>query len=485
MTRRFYEILIPTITFNIILFPVWMSFFKPHWVAYFIIAFDLYFFYKSVTVAFYAVLSYKRIAYANTLDFPKLLQDKKLKHKASEILHLIVIPNYKEPLHILEKTLNKVLESDYPFKDKIYVVLAFEEREEAAREKYQLLEKKFSSNLRLLATYHKILPGEVVGKASNQSYAVKKVCEQFQKKQIDIAKVLVTVCDADSLLSKNYLSYLTYKFLNDSQRDFHFYWAPLLLYNNFEVLPFFVRLQATISSILRLAFLSQEDKLIQISTYSVNLKLLKNIGFWDTDIIPEDWHIYLQAFLKYGPRVKTVPVYTLLSGDAVYAGSVWNTFFNRYEQEKRWAWGVTDVIYFLENFWKSKVGFFDKLKKLIYVTETHLLWPTTFFIVTISANIPPLVNQHFAKTTFGFYLPKISAFILTMSTLFLIVYIYIDFKIRHKLNKKMKVSHIPFYFIQWYALPVISFLLSALPALEAHTRLFLNKKIEYKVTEKV
>ncbi|GIW62425.1 MAG: hypothetical protein KatS3mg090_0251 [Patescibacteria group bacterium] len=483
MTRRFYEILIPVITWNVILFPVWMSFFNPFWVAYFIIAFDLYFFYKAVTVAFYAVVSYKRIIYANTIDFAKLLVEKQI--KAKDILHMIVIPNYKEPLHILEKTLNKIVESDYPFKENIHIVLAFEEREEGAKEKYKLLKDKFAGQLKLFATYHKIMPGEVVGKASNQSYAVRKMCDFYQKRNRDIGKILVTICDADSLLSRNYLSYLTYKFLNDPEKDFHFYWAPLLLYNNFEVLPFFVRLQATISSILRLAFLSQEDKLIQISTYSVNLKLLKNIGFWDTDIIPEDWHIYIQAFLKYGERIKTVPIYTLLSGDAVYAGSVWNTFFNRYEQEKRWAWGVTDVIYFLENFWRSKVNFFDKVRKLTYITETHLLWPTTFFVVTIAANIPTLVNQHFAKTTFGYYLPKISAFILTLSTLFLIVYIYLDFKIRHNLNKKMKVSYIPFYFVQWYALPVVSFLLSALPALEAHTRLFLNKKIEYKVTEKV
>jgi hypothetical protein len=44
---------------------------------------------------------------------------------------------------------------------------------------------------------------------------------------------------------------------------------------------------------------------------------------------------------------------------------------------------------------------------------------------------------------------------------------------------------LPLLLIQWYFLPVVSFVLSALPALDAHTRMILGKKMEYKVTEKV
>ncbi len=79
-------------------------------------------------------------------------------------------------------------------------------------------------------------------------------------------------------------------FIRDKDRLYHFYWAPVLLYNNFWQLPFFVRMQATLSSIVRLAFLGYKENLIQISTYSTNLWLLKEVNFWDVDIIPEDWH---------------------------------------------------------------------------------------------------------------------------------------------------------------------------------------------------
>ncbi len=480
--KRSAEIIIPVITWSIITFPVWMSPFNPVIVSYFILGFDLYFFYKALTMAYFSALSYKRILFAQKQPFFKWLEKNKT---AAELIHLIVIPNYKEPIEILRKTLKSIVDSDYPYKKNIYAVLAFEEREEEAKNKFRQLKKEFSGRLNMISTYHILSPGEVVGKASNQSWAVREAEKILKDKLKDPSKVLITISDADSILSKNYLSYLSYKFLSDNDRYFHFYWAPLLLYNNFHQLPFFVRLQATISSILRLAFLSQSDKLIQISTYSVSLDLLRRIGYWDTDIIPEDWHVFFQAFLKYGSKVKTIPLYTLLSGDAVYSGSFIKTFINRYEQEKRWAWGVTDVVYLIANFRRSSVDSLTKIKKILFVAEHHLLWPTTFFIVTIAASIPPLINPHFANTTLGFYLPKLSAFILTLSTALLVVYIYLDFKLRHRLKKKTDLRKIPFYIIQWYTLPVISFLLSALPALEAHTRLFLNKKIEYKVTEKI
>ena len=41
------------------------------------------------------------------------------------------------------------------------------------------------------------------------------------------------------------------------------------------------------------------------------------------------------------------------------------TLANRYEQEKRWAWGVTDVGYVLKRFFLTPhIGTWQKLKKL-------------------------------------------------------------------------------------------------------------------------
>jgi cellulose synthase/poly-beta-1,6-N-acetylglucosamine synthase-like glycosyltransferase len=474
---------IPLLTWVLISFPVWLSPFHPAVVAYFIIWFDLYFLYKSVVTAYFATISYLKIVSYEKVPFHKKIAA----HPKGEVLqHFLIIPNYKEPLHKLESTIESAAKNDYPFKT-IHLVLAFEERETEAVEKERKLREKYQHVFKdIISAYHILRDHEVPGKASNQTFASHIVEAYCVERSYDLKETIITICDADSTLPRNYFSYLTFEFLKDKDRLYHFYWAPVLLYNNFWQLPFFVRMQATLSSLLRLAFLSQLDKLIHVSTYSTNLWLLKQVGYWDVDIIPEDWHIYYQAFFTYGEKVKTLPLYTIINGDAVYSGSVIKTLKNRYEQEKRWAWGASDIGYAWKKiFTTPHIPMMPKLKKIFFLAETHLLWPTSFFILTLSALIPPLVNPVFKRTVLGFLLPKLSGLILTAASLMLILYVYLDIQLRKKVSVGTKPINLPFLIVQWYLLPFVSFILSSLPALEAHTRLLIGKKITYKVTEKV
>ncbi|MCX7955745.1 MAG: glycosyltransferase family 2 protein [Patescibacteria group bacterium] len=474
---------VPFFSWIIITFPLWLSPFHPAVVSYFIISFNIYFFYKSFITAYYAVLSYKEILFHSKINYQKKI--KKIKN-SFYINHFVIIPNYKEHLYKLESTINSIIENDYPYK-KINLVLAFEKRENEANNKYKILYKKYNKYFqKIFATFHPDIPEEEPGKASNQTFAAKIIDKYIEENNIERDKTIITICDADSHLPKNYFSYLTFTFLKDKERIYHFYWAPVLLYNNFWQLPIFVRIQATLSSILRLSFLSQKENLIQVSTYSTNMWLLKKINFWDVNIIPEDWHIFFQAFFKFGEKIKTIPLYTIVNGDAVFSGAILKTFINRYEQERRWAWGVSDVGYFIKNFFKTPhINLLIKLKKLFFLIETHLLWPVSFFILTISASIPPLINPVFKNTVLGFILPKTSALILTLTSSFLILYFYLDIKIREKIKIKTKISNLPILFVQWYFLPIVSFFFSSLPALDSHTRILFGKKLKYKVTEKI
>lgn len=480
--QKLGTVFIPALTWVIILMPLWLSPFHPAVVAYFIIAFDLYFLIKSVITAYYATLSYSLIRSFQNVEFDKYLKSSK---QASGLTHFIIIPNYKEPINKLNDTLEAISKNIYPF-DSIHIVLACETREDNIKSKAQILQNQWQNSFKSFhCVYHTLSGKEVPGKASNQTYAARFVEKYCIENKLDFKNTLITICDADSLLPKNYFSYLSYEFLNDINRQYHFYWAPVLLYNNFWKLPFFVRMQATLSSILRLAFLSQKNNLIHISTYTTNLWMLKELDYWDVDIIPEDWHIFYQAFFKFGKNVKTLPLYTIVNSDAVFSGSLVKTFVNRYEQEKRWAWGVTDISYFWNNMFLAKhIPWAVRLSRLTYLIETHLLWPTSFFVLTISGWIPAIVNPVFKRTVLGFILPNLTGLILTLATVMLILYVYLDHRLRAKLNQKTEFKKMPLLLIQWYLLPIVSFVLSSLPALDAHTRLLIGKKLKYKVTEK-
>jgi len=159
---------------------------------------------------------------------------------------------------------------------------------------------------------------------------------------------------------------------------------------------------------------------------------------------------------------------------------------NQYEQHKRWAWGVSDIPYVLQQYFtNTTIPFWKKTMRVFHLLENHILWPTNWFILTLGSTIPPLVNKNFARTQLGHNLAQMSSGILTISIVFLLIMIIVDLRNRPSRPASYPRWKIPILYLQWFSLPVVSFFLSALPGLDAHTRLMLGKRLEYRVTEKI
>ncbi len=486
-SRLFYrlaESFVPGMAYVIITMPVWLSFFHPAVASYLILAYLVYFIFKSIKTLYFAGVSFKIMEEAKSIDWHKRMIESP---GHENIKHVILIVNYKETFEKMSKTLDKLVKQSFNSKN-VVIVFGMEHREgDEARRRARLLTEKYKKYFGdILTSYHVISEGEVPGKASNATYACHIIESYLAKKNIDTKNVIITVSDADSLFPNHYLSYVTYEYIKDENRFYHFYWAPALLYNRFWELWLPVRIQTILSSVLRLSFLSQKDDLIQISTYSMSFWLVKSVGYWDTDIIPEDWHIQLQTFFKHGDKIRTVPIFLPVIQDAIMEEGIIKTFKSRYDQERRWAWGAADIPYaIVRAFETPEIPMWVKLKKIAFIIEIHLFWPSSFFLLTLSASIPSLVNPAFGRTVLGFLLPKFSSFILTISSLLLIAILYIDHKMRKQIRIKTDWKNIPLLLVQWYLLPIISFFLSSLPALDAHTRMLLGKRLDYKVTKKL
>src|SRR3990167_5990778 len=129
--HRFLEILPGTFSWTFILFPFWGAFWIPHYVAYYIIFFDILWFYKSGSFAVSALTSHVKMNAAEKYDW---LTDAKMQPNFKKLHHLIIIPTYKEPEHTLDRGLKSVVDQEISGKQ-ISVVLAFEKREgmEAAK----------------------------------------------------------------------------------------------------------------------------------------------------------------------------------------------------------------------------------------------------------------------------------------------------------------------------------------------------------------
>lgn len=481
--QRLLEVSIPLTSWLFITMPFWLSFWHPAIVAYFIITFDVYWFYKSFSLAFYAVKSFVTLSAHVRIDW--LSKAKKLSSFA-KLYHVIIIPEYKEPLHILTRTLDNLTKQDV-LKKNIIVVLATEAKDPHADEVGTILQRTYKNAFgKFIVTKHTLTAGEIAGKSSNMAYAAKQIIPILSKSGVNTSNATITSCDADALLHPKYLSYVSYLFLTDPQREYHFYQGAILFYSNIWRIPLPNKMFNTINSIWNLSLLSQPNRFINFSTYTLSLQTVIESGFWDPDVIPEDYHLFFKVYFAKGYRVQTRGIFLPVLVDAAESTNVIKTWMNQYEQSKRWAWGVSDIPYVIRNaVVHTEIPFFDRARRIIMILEHHIFWPANWFILTIGSTLPPLINPLFGRTVLGHNLARLSSSILTLSTVFLFVVFLIDWRIKPPRPKEYAAWKLPFLYLQWFTLPVISFFLSALPGLDAHTRLMLGKRLDYRVTEKV
>lgn len=482
-TRRLLEFFPGFFSWTLILSPLWGSILIPYVIAYFILFFDVYWLYKSFSLTITAYIASKKIRRAEAVNW--LSQAKSLL-SFNRVKHIIIIPNYKESVSKLRASIQSLVSQTFPTK-RIFVILAMEMRENDAREKAEILIKEFGNKFAgIVATYHPDLPGETKGKSSNQAFAARTAHKQIIEKGLaDIDFTTVSSVDADSIFDPQYFSYLTYKFLSNSNRYNKFWQSATVHYNNFWHVPAPIRVISFFGGLWRTALLIQKDRLITHSTYSLSFRLLKKIGYWDTDVIPEDYRIFFKAFYTLKGKVWVEPLFLKTSMDAPLSSGFIKTLKNKYHQERRWSWGVSDDPLFIK-WWLTvpNVPFIRKTSMLVNVVIDHFFWPVNWFIITIAANIMPLVNPVFSRTTLGYNLPRLAGLILTFCMLAIVIMVFIDFKNRQKISQSSRIRQLLFP-LEFVLLPIVGFFLSTLPALISHTQLMFGKRLEYKVTEKL
>lgn len=484
--QRSLEILPGFVSWNMIFFPYWGIFLIPEVVAYFVLFFNIYWFYQSFVISITATISHLRLQAAMRYDW---VGDLKEFPDWERVHQVIIIPMYKEPLYILERTIASVAKQTLPLKQ-ITIVLAQEKRapEEGRLAVSEPLRKKYAKMFgNFFVTTHELEVGEVIGKASNERYAAIWTRKELVEKQgMDMKYIVVTSCDSDHVYHPNHFAHLAYTFLDDPDRYRKFFQPAVFFYNNIWELPAITRVPNTLMSIWNLSQLPRKDRLISQQNYSLSLKLLHDTDYWDANKIPEDWGIFFKAYFKNGGHIEVEPIYLPVYADAAQSSGFWSTIKNQYEQIKRWAWGVSDDPWVIKSYFMTKnMPFIDKTFRLFFLVKSHFLWPVNWFIITIGVTLPSLLNPRFARTALGYTVPKLSSFVLTLSLGFLILTLIIDHYYKPKRPKNFPLWRALLTPLEFVLMPVSGFIFGALPGLDAHTRLMLGKYMEYKVTEKV
>src|SRR5581483_370670 len=101
-SRRTLEMLPGFLSWLIILSPLWGSFLIPAAMAYFILFFDVYWFYKSFHLVVTAYIASKKIKQCESEDW--MAKAEKLPD-IEKVHHMLIIPNYGESTEKIRQTL--------------------------------------------------------------------------------------------------------------------------------------------------------------------------------------------------------------------------------------------------------------------------------------------------------------------------------------------------------------------------------------------
>ncbi|KAM0437718.1 hypothetical protein ACHAPT_002083 [Fusarium lateritium] len=263
------------------------------------------------------------------------------------VIHAIIIPNYKEEPDTLKETL-EVLASHPQAQDSYDVYLGMEQREANADTKALGLIQEFAKKFRSIDfTLHPSdIPSEAAGKGSNIGWAARKLSEKYS---MGVRRnVIITGIDADSHLSSSYFTILTNMHLSYPETALTtVYSAPVIFDRNAHAVPALVRVADILWCAAGMSGLYPGSSIAPpTSVYSLSLDLVDRVGGWDcgSEAIGEDLHMYIKCFFTLNGNLTSRVIHSPVSQSNVTGGGgTLNDVRARYKQALRHMWGALDT----------------------------------------------------------------------------------------------------------------------------------------------
>jgi cellulose synthase/poly-beta-1,6-N-acetylglucosamine synthase-like glycosyltransferase len=482
---RAFEILPGFLAWGTLLGSIILSYFLPVWAAVFIIAFDFYWLLKTVYLSIYLRHNWKRMRHAMTVDWRAMCANIKMDH----VVHMVILPFYRELPEVVEKTLQAILDTDYDKKN-IAIVLASEARvgEEAqitARQAKERFGDKFGYFL--ITTHPPAGPGEMNGKGSNIAYAAEEARKEIlDKNSIPYENVLVSAFDIDTVVYTNYFLCLSWHFVT-SEYPYRTSFQPVPLYNNnIWDAPALSRVVAFSGTFWQMIQQERPEKLATFSSHAVSFKTLYEIGYWQKNMVSEDSRIFWNAFIAYDGDYLVTPISYPVSMDANLAPTFWETIKNIYKQQRRWGWGVENVPYILYCMVKNpRIPLRKKLRFTFVQLEGFWSLATSPILIFLLGWMPLwLGGGKFNTTILSYNLPIVTRDLMILAMLGLIWSSVISSSFLPKAPPGTSWFKRVTMVVQWVFVPITITVFGSIPGLESQTRLMLGRYMGFWVTPK-
>ena len=522
---RFLEILPGLISYGAIILLFILSLIDPVFGAIYLFILIASTLVKAISVAYRTVQGYEVIKRAERVDWRERMEDLSHPHEAFErlhnedsksyhflehvenlkmmaamgkeypnpekVYHVVIMAAYNEGQEVLDPSIKAVEDTTFP-NDRIIFTLAYEARGgEAMKNTAQTLKQKYKGVFKdfILVEHPENLPGEIVGKGPNLTYAGHVIASYVKEKHLPIENIVVTSLDSDNHMAPKYLDSVAYEFIVHPNRQRLSYQPVSLFMNNIWDAPAPSRIIAVSNSFFNVISNMRPHALRNFASHSQPLQALEAMDFWSKRTIVEDGHQYWRSLFFFSGDYSVLPIRIPIYQDAVIDDTLWKTIKAQFIQVRRWYYGASDVAYVGSKLFvprsKRIVPFWQLFPKFWRLLDSHITLAILAPIVAFGGWVPMIMNLS-AHTMVAYNLPNIVSVVETFASVGLIVSVLVSFKILPKRPAKYRKGRNILMILQWVLMPITSILYQSLAAFYSQTRLMFGKYMEkFDVTKKV
>jgi len=452
-------------------------------------------------LAFYSAVRFTFAGAANLLGLRKIKQweainwPEEYARRATDdslpleaVHHVVIIPNYREDAETLRRTLDH-LARQRDAATSINIVLAMEVGEEGALHKGEAMRAEYADRFEhfLVATHPKGLHGEMQCKSANQAWAARWARRvMVDELGYNIDHLVITTMDSDTLWHPNYFEALRALFALDPRRYATFWQAPIRYHGNVWTINPLMRILHAYSSAWELAYLAAPWwQALPMSSYSMSLRLLDSIGYWDADVIADEWHMYIKSYFQRDGDIRLQPILLPFYASATTGDTLLQAIKERYLQTLRHAWGAKEIGYTISQMAENPhISFLGGFNLLFRVAHDNLLAGFGWIVMMFGAQFPMIFHPEVVRANLlsaPFLLLQISATIVSILT---IVFWVLDLRIRPPRPAPWTWGERLYELASLPLLAVMTLFCVAMPVLHSQTRLMLGIPLQFRVAAK-
>lgn len=520
---RFFEIIPAVVSYGMILLLVILSIIDPLYAAIYLLLLVITVFIKSIGIACHTIVGHNRLVAAQRINWHERLemlerpgdsysQIKNLRStgfeyrqhqenlrliaadednypKPSELYQAVIIAAYNESYEVIQPTIESVKSSTYNNKQMI-IYLAFEERGgpeiEATAKR---LQKEYHDTFYAfqIVKHPKDLPGELVGKGPNITYAAEHLRQWCDAQDIAYNRVMITTLDSDNRPYPSYFDYVAYEYIVQPDRK-HLSYQPVALYfGNIWDAPAPMRVIATGNSFWTIISSMRPHTLRNFAAHSQPMDALVEMAFWSKRSIVEDGHQYWRSYFYFGGNYSVLPIHVPIYQDAVMADTLKKTLVAQFKQLRRWGYGVSDIPYVATRLFtrQRNVPFFEGFARFTRLVDSHVTLATMALFVTFGGWVPLIINPEASRNIAAHSLPVVVSYIQAVAMIGLFITIFLMLKMLPPRPERYKRHRTIGMVLQWFLMPVTSICYSAIASFNAQTHLMLGKYLDkFDVTDK-